>query len=149
MAPLPDGAGERDGGDRPRAEVQVTWRLFETQHWLDGKGTHESAIVELLIDGGTPARVQLGRRDSSECAVRAAVEGQPALARLECAHARAEIVRASGSELRVEAVNLDLTHAGPPNGANATTVTVRIPDGADIVVSSELTRMPDEATGIP
>src|SRR5277367_2222532 len=101
LAASPDGA---------RPQVQITWRLFETQHWLDGDGPHQSAIFELLVDGGTPSRVQLGRHDSSGCAVRDErdeIEGGSTLAGLGCAHAAATVLRASDGELRVEAFDLD------------------------------------------
>ena len=40
---------EGDGG-RPR--VELTWRLFETHRWLEGPSRRESAVVELLVNGG-------------------------------------------------------------------------------------------------
>jgi hypothetical protein len=153
--PLPGGAGaasddasstmaiaDRDG---PRAQVQVTWRLFETLHWLDGQGPHESAIFELLVDGGTPSRVQLGRRDSSGCVVRGGLDGA-ALPGLHCSFAGADLLRVAGGELRVDAFDLDTAHPDRQQARrNAATATVRVPADADLTVSRELARIPDEA----
>ena len=160
--PLPGGAGaagddasstvaiaDRDG---PRAQVEVTWRLFETLHWLDGQGPHESAIFELLVDGGTPSRVQLGRRDSSGCVVRG-VDGAGALPGLSCSFAGAEVLRAPGGQLRVEAFDLDAAHPDrQPARRNPETAIVRVPADADVTVSRGLARIPDEAvpgTSVP
>jgi hypothetical protein len=154
--PLPGGASatgddasstvapaDRDG---PRSQVQVTWRLFETLHWLDGQGPHESAIFELLVDGGTPARVQLGRRDSSGCVVRGGVEGAATLPGLHCSFAGADVRRAAGGELRVEAFDLHATRPDRPLARrNGETATVHVPADADVTVSRELARIPDEA----
>src|ERR1019366_7342864 len=65
---------ERDGA---RPQVELTWRLFETQRWLEGHDKHESAVIELLVNGGEPARLDLGRRDSVGCVVRDATGAAP------------------------------------------------------------------------
>ncbi len=142
-------ASDRDG---PRSQVQLTWRLFETLHWLDSDGPHQSAIFELLVNGGTPSRVQLGRRDSSGCAVRERIDGAAALASLGCSFARADVLLATG-ELRVEAFDLDAAHPErEPARRNVQTAIVRVPVDADVTVSRELARIPDEAvpgTSVP
>jgi hypothetical protein len=129
------------------SQVELTWRLFETLHWLDGERPRQSAIFELLVDGGTPSRVQLGRRDSSGCVVRDAVDGGPDLATLGCSFAYARVLRVSAGELRIEAFDLDAAHPddGEPARRNLQTATVRIPVNADVRVSGELARIPDEA----
>ena len=161
--PLPGGASAAGGDasstvtttdrDGPRPQVQITWRLFETLHWLDGQGPHESAIFELLVDGGTPSRVQLGRRDSSGCVVRAEVDSAAALPGLDCALAGADVVRLSPGELRVEAFHLDAARPDrQPARHGAETAIVRVPADADVTVSRELARIPDEAvpgTSVP
>jgi hypothetical protein len=139
-----------DGG----SQVELTWRLFETLHWLDGERPRQSAIFELLVDGGTPSRVQLGRRDSSGCVVRDAVDSGPDLATLGCSFAYARVLRVSAGELRIEAFDLDAAHPEEGEAArrNRQTVTVRIPVNADVSVSGELARIPDEAvpgTSVP
>jgi hypothetical protein len=134
-----------DGAARP--EVQLTWRLFETQRWLEGTGRRESAIVELLINGGDPARVDLGRRDSAGCAVRGATA--TAITVLECPNARAEVSRAGDLELRVVAGEQGPPGATPghsdPTLTREQTAIVRVPPGAEVVVDPELSRIPDEA----
>jgi hypothetical protein len=140
--------------DREGSQVELTWRLFETLHWLDGERPRQSAIFELLVDGGTPSRVQLGRRDSSGCVVRDAVVGGPDLATLGCSFAYARVLRVSAGELRIEAFDLDAAHPddGEPARRNRQTATVRIPVDADVSASSELARIPDEAvpgTSVP
>ena len=142
--------GNREGS---RPQVQLTWRLFETQHWLDGDGPHQSAIFELLVDGGTPSRVQLGRRDSSGCAVHDAIEGGSALVSLGCSFAGAMVLRASDGELRVEAFDQDAAQPDrEPLRRRTQVVRVRIPLDADVTASRELARIPDEAvpgTSVP
>jgi hypothetical protein len=147
---------ERDGG-RPR--VELTWRLFETRRWLEGPSRRESAVVELLVNGGTPSRIDLGRRDTAGCAVHdasgSAVDDDRAavLTSLDCASSRAQVSRPrapSGDprELRVVAGD----RAPPTSGADSAwtgerMATVRVPAAAEIAVDRELARIPDEAPG--
>jgi len=135
-------AVDREG---PPSQVQITWRLFETLHWLDGEGPHQSAIFELIVDGGTPSRVQLGRRESSGCLVRPEDDGGPGLASLDCSFALARLVRASRGELYVEAFDIDAGHPDREPRRGLQTATVRIPIDASVAVSRELARIPDEA----
>jgi hypothetical protein len=161
--PTPTGSGAH-GDDAPRAslagdhdgskpQVQLTWRLFETQHWLDGDGPHQSAIFELLVDGGTPSRVQLGRRDSSGCVVHDEIDGGSTLVSLSCSFAGAVVLRASDGELRVDAFDEDAAQPDrEPVRRRTQTVRVRIPVDADVAASRELARIPDEAvpgTSVP
>jgi hypothetical protein len=158
-----DGAGTEDGsvpgapvpsdarGTRP--QVQLTWQLFETMRSLDSSGQEqESAVFQLLVNGGTPARVALGRRASLACAVRGATGGDaPALVTgLDChthadgEHARVE--RASPGELRVEAFGQDEAHPDhEPPRTGVKSATIRIPADAEIVVEPTLMTVPDEA----
>lgn len=133
-----------DGGGA-RSQVELTWRLFETLHWLDGDSPHQSAIFELLVDGGRPSRVQLGRRDSSGCVVRDETDGGPTVATLECSFARAAVLRDPDGTLRVEASDRDPTRADPDARRNERTEIVRLPVDAEVSVSRELARVPDEA----
>jgi hypothetical protein len=139
----------------PRPQVQLTWRLFETLRWLDGDGQeHQSSIFELLIEGGQPSRVELGRRESFGCVVRDAIDRPPYLAGLEChsgAHGEfANVSRPSPGELRIEAFGQDegsADHEPPraPSRTSPTVATVRIPIGSDVTVDRELARIPDDA----
>jgi hypothetical protein len=138
-------------------QVQLTWRLFETMHSLDEHGQDRtSAVFELLVNGGSPARVSLGRRSSGGCAVHEAVEraGDPAtIASLEC-HAfghgeYARVQRTSTSSLRVEAFGQDETPSGGDRPRTSPTVsTVSIPADADIIVEPALMTIPDETPGL-
>jgi hypothetical protein len=146
---------ERDGG---RARVELTWRLFETHRWLEGPSRRESAVVELLVNGGTPSRIDLGRRDTAGCAVHdasgsTADDDQGAvLTSLDCVSSRAQVSRPRAPsddprELRVVAGD-----RAPPSGADSAwtgerTAMVRVPAGAEIAVDRELARIPDEAPG--
>jgi hypothetical protein len=131
----------------PRPQIELTWRLFETQRWLEGSSRHESAVIELLINGGEPARVDLGRRDSAGCTVEGA--SAVALTTLACSNARALVSRSGDLELRVVAGEPspgDVVAAdSEPPLTRVRTATVRVPPGADVVVAPELSRIPDEA----
>jgi hypothetical protein len=129
-----------------RAQVQLTWRLFEIQHELDRNGDDvQSAVFELLVNGGTPPRVALGRRSSFGCAVHDA-DGAGAVSSLECrAGSRGEVarvVRSAPDALRVEAYGQDDARAGIRT--NPRTATVTIPPEAEVVVDPGLARIPDE-----
>src|SRR5277367_6326139 len=137
-----------------RPQVQLTWRLFETTHSLDANGqARESAVFELPVNGGTPARVALGRRDSLGCTVHDATDPAPELSvvtRLDCyafAHGEyARVERPSPGELRVEAFGQDESlpdYEAPRTGVKTATVTV--PADAEIVVEPGVLRIPDEA----
>lgn len=137
-----------------RAQVQLTWRLFETMHSLDANGhARESAVFELLVNGGTPARVALGRRDSLGCTVHDAADetpGHSAVTSLECyanAHGEyARVERPTPGELRVEAFGQDeaLPDREPPRTA-VKTATVTVPADAEIFVEPGVLKIPDEA----
>jgi hypothetical protein len=144
-APLDASAG--------RPQAQLTWRLFETTRSLDSSGQpRESAVFELLVNGGTPARVALGRRAAMGCAVHEATEGTdgPAVVTtLDCyayAHGEyARVLRSGADELRVEAFGQD--EALPdhePSRIGVRTATVKIPADAEIVVEPTLLTVPDE-----
>ncbi len=141
--------------DDARPQVQLTWRLFETLRWMDRSGEErESSIFELMIEGGTPSRVQLGRRESLGCVVRDATDGLPHLAQLECySSARGEfanVTRPRAGELHIEAFGQDEAHPSQePRRTNVQTATVRIPSEADIVVDRELARIPGDAPQRP
>jgi hypothetical protein len=136
-----------------RPQVQLTWRLFETTHSLGADGqARESAVFELLVNGGTPSRVALGRRDSLGCTVRDATDGTPAISvitSLDCyarAHGEyARVQRPSPGELRVEAFGQDeaLPDHEPPR-TGVTTATVKVPADAEILVEPGVLRIPDE-----
>jgi hypothetical protein len=72
---------------------------------------------------------------------------------LDYSFAHAEVHRASGGELRVEAFDIDVARPDrPPERRNAHTETVRVPVDAEVSVSRELARIPDEAvsgTSVP
>jgi hypothetical protein len=151
--PIEDAALAADPSQGPasRPQVELTWRLFETVHALDRSGEDsQSAVFELLINGGTPSRVALGRRASLGCAVGAAGEDDARrVASLECrAHGHgeyAEVRRPAPGELVVEAFGHDGASPqgeGPRTARQATTV--NIPADAEIVVDRELSRIPDE-----
>jgi hypothetical protein len=140
--------GERDGA---RAQVQLTWRLFETRRWLDGHDKHESAVVELLVNGGVPSRVDLGRRDTAGCAVTDASETAGAapgvaITSLDCAVAHAQVF-ANVGELRVVAGDRGVTRPADSPMTHERTATVRVPVGAELAVDRVLARIPDEAPG--
>jgi hypothetical protein len=136
---------------QPRPQVQLTWRLFETRRWLDGKGQeHQSSIFELLVEGGAPSHVQLGRRESSGCVVRDTTASASSLAGLDCyAHAHGEhatVERPRPGELRVEAFGQDEAYpdyARPR--ANLQAAIIRVPADSDIVVDEELATVPADA----
>jgi hypothetical protein len=138
-----------------RPQVQLTWRLFETLRWLDGDGQeHQSSIFELLIEGGQPSRVELGRRESVGCVVKDATDAPSYLAGLEChagAHGEyANVSRPSPGELRIEAFGQNERSADheplrTPFRTSPTAASVRIPIGSDVVVDRELARIPDDA----
>ena len=143
-------------GPAGRPQVQLTWRLFETTHSLDANGqARESAVFELLVNGGTPARVALGRRESLGCRVHDGPDQAPELSvvtSLDCyafAHGEyARVQRPSPGELRVEAFGQDESlpdHEPPRTGVK--TATVRVPADAEIVVEPGVLRVPDEAPG--
>jgi hypothetical protein len=161
-APLATGVAPLDASPRsPRSppahpQAQLTWRLFETTHSLDPSGQpRESAVFELLVNGGTPARVALGRRASLGCVVHDATEGTDGpsvVTALDCyayAHGEyARVLRSSPGELRVEAFGQDEAlpdHEPPRTGMRA--ATVKIQADAEIVVEPTLARVPDETPG--
>ena len=132
-------------------QVQLTWRLFETTHALDENGRDRaSAVFELVINGGTPARIELGRRPSFGCAVHDATDDPSVVASLDChafAHGEyARVRRPSPGALRVEAFGLDDARSGlePPRTATKA-VTATIPADAEIVVEHDVMTIPDEA----
>jgi hypothetical protein len=146
-------AAERDGA---RPQVELTWRLFETRRWLEGHDKHESAVIELLVNGGEPSRVDLGRRNSVGCVVRdatgPALENDAGggldapLASLDCAFAHARVLRAGTGELRVFAGDSDPAEAANDSAlVHSRTASVRVPAGADVAVDPALARIPDEA----
>jgi hypothetical protein len=133
----------------------LTWRLFEVTHALDRNGEDtETAVFELLANGGAPARVALGRRASLGC-----VAGDPSadgsvvagvVASLDCyynAHGEYVVVERRGpTELRVEAFGQDEAYPGDePPRTQVQTAVVQIPRDAVIVVDPEVARVPDEA----
>jgi hypothetical protein len=136
---------------QPRPQVQLTWRLFETRRWLDGKGQeHQSSIFELLVEGGAPSHVQLGRRESFGCVVRDTTASASLLAGLDCyAHAHGEhanVERPRPGELRVEAFGQDEAYpdyARPRTNVQA--AIIRVPADSDIVVDEELATVPADA----
>jgi hypothetical protein len=136
-------AAEADAG-RPR--VQITWRLFETQRWIEGSARRESAVIEVLVNGGAPSRVDLGRRDTAGCAVgRPAVDDvSGAVTTLDCAAAEAQVLRSGPGELRITAGD---DAKGDPTRAHEAAAVVRVPPDAEITVDRELGRVPDEAPG--
>lgn len=143
-----EGAASATPDERPR--VQLTWRLFETQRWLDHNGTeHQSSIFELLIQGGTPSHIQLGRRESFGCALKDTTGDSSSVTDLDCyanAHGEyASVTRPSAGELRVEAFGQD--EAFPdhvPPRTNVRLVTVQIPSESEIVIEQELAIVPAE-----
>jgi hypothetical protein len=145
------GAPEASAATPPTTpQVMLTWQLFETNHALDANGQDRaSAVFELLVNGGTPARVSLGRRAAQGCVV-SEPGGEPAVvASLDCyafAHGEyARVVRTAPGELRVEAFGQDEALPGfEPPRTGATAATVRIPEGAEIVVDPSVGRVPDE-----
>ena len=148
----PDPASDAAG----HPQVQLTWRLFETTHALDAHGQDRaSAVFELLVNGGTPARVALGRRASFGCAAHDATRGadEPSVvASLDCyAFAHGEYVRVlrpGAGELRVEAFGQDEALPGhEPPRTDARVVTVSIPADAEISVEPGVLTVPDEALG--
>jgi len=142
------GAIDADAG-RPR--VQLTWRLFETQRWLEGHDRRESAVIELLVNGGVPARVDLGRRDTAGCAIRhegssTADDPVAALTAVDCTSARAQVFRSEPGELRVVAGDRSSANAvGVPSWIHERAATVHVPAGAEVTVDGDLSRIPDEA----
>lgn len=135
-------------------QAQLTWRLFETMHSLDSSGQpRESAVFELLVNGGTPARVALGRRASMGCAVHDATngtDGPSVVTTLDCyanAHGEhARVMRSSPDELRIDAFGQDEPLADQePRRTGVRTATVKIPADAEIVVDRTLLTVPDEA----
>jgi hypothetical protein len=146
-------AGASDGA-RATPQVMLSWRLFETTHALDANGQDRTtAVLELLANGGTPASVSLGRRAAQGCVVSDGSGERSALAdvvaSLDCyayAHGEyARVVRSGPRELRVEAFGQD--EAFPdhePTRTSVTSATVRIPEGAEILVDHEVARVPDE-----
>jgi hypothetical protein len=141
-----------DGAAGP-PQVQLTWRLFEIQHEIRNGNDVQSAVFELLVNGGSPSRIALGRRSSFGCVVREGGGAGP-LTRLECrAGGRddvAVVVRAGPDELRAEAYEQD--HAHPDDRAARThpaSATIAIPAGADVVVDPGLSRIPDETPSEP
>ena len=160
-APAPSATGvallDASPGSPPaRPQAQLTWRLFETTHSLDTSGQpRESAVFELIVNGGTPASVELGRRASLGCAVHDATDGRDGpsvVTALDCyayAHGEyARVLRSSPGELRVEAFGQDEAlpdHQPPRTGVR--TATVKIQADAEIVVEPTLTRVPDETPG--
>ncbi len=129
----------------------LTWRLFETRRWLDSHGEeHQSSIVELLIEGGTPSRVQLGRRETFGCTVEDATARPSFLTGLDCYdHAHGEyatVERAHAGELRIEAFGQNEAYPDyEPPRTNVQSATVRIPSESDIVVDQELVTIPSDA----
>ena len=127
--------------------MQLTWRLFEINHELDRNGDDvQSAVFELLVNGGTPPRVALGRRSSAGCAVHDDADGAGAVSSLECragSHGEvARVVRSGPGALRVEAYGQDDADAGVRT--NPRTASVTIPGDAEVVVDPGLARIPDE-----
>ncbi|HEX3772780.1 MAG TPA: hypothetical protein VHV30_18000 [Polyangiaceae bacterium] len=135
-------ADARDGG---RAHVQLSWRLFETQRWMEGSAHRESAVVQVLVNGGAPAQVDLGRRDTAGCAIAGppADDFEGAITTLACRAAGAQVLRSGPGELRI--VASDRAPSGDPARLREAAVAVQIPPGADVAVDRELSRVPDEA----
>jgi hypothetical protein len=145
-APTGDAAPPGDARDGGRAHVQLSWRLFETQRWIEGGQHRESAVVQVLVNGGAPAQVDLGRRDTAGCAIgRPAADDdfQGAITTLTCPNAEARVLRAGPGELRIEAS--DRAPSGDPARLREAAVSVRIPPSADLGVDQDLSRIPDEA----
>jgi hypothetical protein len=140
------GALAAPDGAAGRPQVQLTWRLFEIQHELDRHGDDvQSAVFEMLVNGGDPPRIALGRRSSFGCAVHDA-DGAGAVSSLECragSHREvARVVRAAPDALRIEAYGQDDGDAGVRTTPRTATVT--IPPEAEVVVDPGLARIPDE-----
>ncbi len=152
IAGLEDAALVADG----HVQVQLTWRLFETMHSLDSEGQDRtSAVFELLVNGGTPSRVALGRRASAGCVVHdgtGAAEDPSVIASLDChamAHGEsARVQRSSPGELLVEAFGQDEAQLGRETPRMAVKVaTVKIPVDADVLVEHGVLTIPDESPG--
>jgi hypothetical protein len=133
-----------------RPQVLLTWRLFETQRWLDHDGTeHQSSIFELLIQGGTPPHVQFGRRESFGCAIKETTGDSLSVTDLDCyanAHGEyASVTRPSAGELRIEAFGQDEAYPEhvPPR-TNVQVATVQIPSESETVLEQELAIVPAE-----
>jgi hypothetical protein len=148
--PATDGGVVRAGAAPGPSQVELTWRLFETQHALDSNGEDTAtAVFELLANGGTPSRVALGRRASLGCMARDTPEDPAVVASLEChAHAHGEYVRVlrpTPGQLRVEAYGQDEAYPDqePPRTA-LRAATVEIPADAEIVLDHEVSTVPDE-----
>jgi hypothetical protein len=149
-APGPGRVDAATGSAPVHPQVQLTWRLFETTHALDENGQDRaSAVFELLVNGGIPARIELGRRPSFGCAVHDATDDPSIVASLDCyafAHGEyARVQRPSPGTLQVEAFGQDEALPGldPPRRA-AKAATVTIPADAEIVVEHGVMTIPDE-----
>lgn len=143
-APAPDAVLPADVRDGDHVHVQLSWRLFETQRWIEGGEHKESAVVQLLVNGGAPAQVDLGRRDTAGCTIGrpAADDFAGAITTLECGSAGAQVLRSGPGELRIEAS--DRAPHGDATHLHEAAVAVHIPADADVSVDRVLQRVPDE-----
>ena len=134
-----------------RSQVQLSWRLAETRRWLDSQGEeHQSSIVELLIQGGTPSHVQLGRRETFGCTVEDETASSSLLTGLDCYdHAHGEyatVERSRPGELRIEAFGQNEAYPDyEPPRTNIQSATAQIPSESAIVIDPELVTIPSDA----
>jgi hypothetical protein len=119
------------------AAVRLRWRETDRRETRDRSGEHASVRLELLVEGGSPSRVDLGRRHAY--GFHASMPEKGVLAGVESyvdAHGEyAQVTRPHPAELRIEAYGQD--EAFPdhePPKTNGRRFTVRVPADAGIEV---------------
>jgi hypothetical protein len=111
--------------------ARLTWSLLDTQLFIGDDGEqHQSAVIELAVEGGQPGTVTLGRHDADGCAV----AGTNAGTNLVCSPGPhgliVEVTRPRPDELEVR---LGGSHT-----------TVRITADAELETDPAITRLPNE-----
>lgn len=123
------------------AVVRLRWRETDRRETRDRSGEHASVKLELLVEGGSPPRVDLGRRHAY--GFHASMPEKGVLAGVESyidAHGEsARVTRPRPTELRVEAYGQD--EAFPdhvPPKTDVRRITVRVPADAGVEVVDEV-----------
>jgi hypothetical protein len=125
-----------DAGNRPT--VRLRWRVTDRRETTDRSGMPRATVaLELLVDGGAPSRVALGRRAAWGFHADAVEDGGVAsVSSYVDAHGEyADVTRPRRGELRVQCYGQDevLPGSTPPR-TNVRVAIVRIAPEATVVV---------------
>jgi hypothetical protein len=134
VAPAPPPAAEP-----ARPVVRLRWQTSGYREKTDAHGAvHYSVALDLVVDGGVPGHVSLGRRAAAGFTCLVPQDDAGVLAHAESyieAHGEyADVTRPSPGELHVDAFGQDEALPGwTPPVTNRVHAVVRIPEDADVV----------------